>query len=136
MRKKLLNKLDEGTKVWWGILLFAIFLLICVSNFGQSKQEVYDYLVLIDCKHPEIVTAQAVLETGHFESFSCRERHNLFGLRYNHKYLIFDTWEESCEAYLSKIQYRYSGGDYYEFLNRIGYATDPEYCFKLKNIKI
>ena len=117
-------------------LLLGLLLLFAAASYGQTKDEVYDYLISIDCMHPEIVTAQAVLETGHFKSFSCRERHNLFGLRYNHQYLIFDTWQESCDAYLTKVQYKYTGGDYYEFLKEIGYATDPEYCFKLKRIKI
>jgi len=116
--------------------LLIILLFTSVMAIGQTKREVYDYLVSIDCKHPEIVTAQAILETGHFKSFSCSNRHNLFGLRYNHKYLIFDTWEESCNAYLTKVQYKYTSGDYYEFLEKIGYATDPGYCFKLKRIKI
>ncbi len=117
-------------------LILIILIFVSVRSIGQTKSEVYDYLVSIDCKYPEIVTAQSILETGHYKSFSCRNRHNLFGLRYNHKYLIFDTWEESCDAYLSKVQYKYTGGDYYSFLEKIGYATDPEYCFKLKRINI
>lgn len=113
-----------------------ILLLLPLAGISQTKQEVYDYLVEIGCKHPEIVTAQAVLETGHFKSYSCRTRHNLFGLRYNHKYLIFNNWKESCDAYISKIQYKYKGGDYYTFLKDLGYATDPEYITKVKSIKI
>tara|TARA_R100001463_G_scaffold136375_2_gene201585 strand:- start:494 stop:850 length:357 start_codon:yes stop_codon:yes gene_type:complete len=113
-----------------------IILLLPIFGISQTKQEVYDYLVEINCKYPKIVTAQAILETGYFKSYSCRTRHNLFGLRYNHKYLIFDTWKESCDAYLSKIQYKYKGGDYYKFLTNLGYASDPEYINKLKRMKI
>ena len=113
-----------------------IILLLPIFGISQTKQEVYKSLVEIDCKYPEIVTAQAVLETGHFKSYSCKTRHNLFGLRYNHKYLIFDNWKESCDAYLSKVQYKYKDGDYYKFLRDLGYASDVEYCNKLKNIKI
>ncbi len=115
-----------------------IYLLITlfISPDSPTKESVYEYLTSIDCKHPDIVTAQAVLETGHFESYSCRTRHNLFGLRYNHQYLIFDNWKESCDAYLSKIQYKYRGGDYYKFLDSIGYATDTSYIYKLKRIKL
>lgn len=113
-----------------------IILLLPIFGISQTKQEVYDYLVEINCKYPKIVTAQAILETGYFKSYSCKTRHNLFGLRYNHKYLIFDNWKESCNAYLSKIQYKYKGGDYYTFLENLGYASDVEYCNKLKSIKI
>lgn len=106
------------------------------SSENLNKEMVYNYLVSIDCKHPEIVTAQSILETGHYKSYSCRNRKNLFGLRYNHQYLIFDNWKESCDAYLSKVQYKYKGGDYYKFLDSIGYATDTSYIYKLKRIKI
>lgn len=120
------------------LLLLTLLLpgfLFSQNVFGQTKEEVYEYLVSIDCKFPEIVTAQSILETGHFKSYSCRVRHNLFGLRYNNKYFIFDSWEESCDAYISKVQYKYKGGDYYVFLEKLGYASDPDYCKKLKKIK-
>lgn len=32
------------------------------------------------------------------------------------------------------IQYRYKGGDYYEWLQKIGYAKDPSYISKIKEI--
>ena len=113
-----------------------ILLLLPIFGNSQTKEEVYNYLIQINCKYPEIVTAQAILETGYFKSYSCKKRHNLFGLRYDHKYLIFDNWRESCDAYLSKIQYKYKEGDYYIFLNELGYATDPDYVKKIKNIKL
>lgn len=88
-------------------------------------------------KHPEIVYAQAILETRHFRSKVCREYNNLFGL-YNSRakdYYKFDHWSESVVAYLDYIQYRYKPpNDYYKFLSDIGYAEDPEYINKLKRI--
>lgn len=115
--------------------LLIIILAITFSSESPSKDSVYRYLVSIGCKHPEIVTAQSILETGHYKSYSCRTRHNLFGLRYNHQYLIFNNWRESCDAYMSKVQYKYKGGDYYKFLDSIGYATDTSYIYKLKKIR-
>lgn len=42
---------------------------------------------------------------------------------------------ESVVAYLNYIQYRYKPpDDYYQFLIKIGYAEDPQYVEKLKNI--
>jgi len=111
-------------------IIYLIILFICSEP--PNKETVYNYLVSINCKYPEIVTAQAILETGHFKSYSCRKRHNLFGLKYDHKYLIFDNWKESCDAYMSKIQYKYKSGDYYTFLDELGYAKDPDYINKLK----
>ena len=65
-----------------------ILLIVLLPIFGisQTRQEVYNYLIEIDCKYPKIVTAQAILETGHFKSYSCETRHNLFYLQLlNHK---------------------------------------------------
>lgn len=88
-------------------------------------------------KHKNIVYAQAILETGHFRSKVCREYNNLFGL-YNSRskdYYKFNHWSESVVAYLNYIQYRYKPpDDYYKFLEEIGYAEDPQYITKLKNI--
>lgn len=136
MRDKLINAIDKH--IWIGILLFSLLLLMGTYSYGQTKEEVNSYLVSIDCKHPNIVTAQAVLETGHFKSKGCKVRKNLFGL-WNHRkqeFYKFDSWEDSCRAYLRMIQYKYKNGDYYVFLKNLGYATDPEYTNKLKKIKI
>lgn len=88
-------------------------------------------------EHPNIVYAQAILETGHFRSMVYRECNNLFGL-YNSRtksYYKFDHWSESVIAYLDFIQDRYKPpNDYYKFLSDIGYAEDPEYINKLKRI--
>ena len=88
-------------------------------------------------KHPEIVYAQAILETGNFTSEGCLVDNNLFGL-YDSKrqrYYSFDNWTESVVAYLDYVQHRYKPpNDYYKFLSDIGYAEDPEYINKLKRI--
>lgn len=86
--------------------------------------------------HPRIVIAQALLETGYFTSRVCLECNNLFGLRRpkDGSYYEFDNWEESVKAYRDYIQYRYKDGDYYQFLQRIGYAEDPNYVSKVKQI--
>lgn len=96
--------------------------------------EALDYYAV---KHPNIVYAQAILETGHFRSRVFKECNNLFGL-YNSRtksYYKFNHWSESIVAYLNYIQYRYKPpDDYYKFLSDIGYAEDPEYINKLKRI--
>ena len=85
--------------------------------------------------HQSIVLAQALLETGWFSSPVCLNKHNLFGLtRRDGQYYEFATWEESVKGYRDMIQYRYKGGDYYEFLRRVPYAEDPQYINKVKHI--
>lgn len=88
-------------------------------------------------KHKEIVCAQAILETGHFTSQVCMEKNNLFGLRRpsDGSYFEFDCWQESVRAYRDDVQYKYSGGDYYAFLHRIGYAEDRRYTTKVRRIE-
>lgn len=106
--------------------------------FSKSPQEgLMEALEYYEVKHPEIVYAQAILETGHFRSKVYRECNNLFGL-YNSRtesYYKFDHWSESVVAYLDFIQDRYKPpNDYYKFLLDIGYAEDPNYINKLKGI--
>ncbi len=82
------------------------------------------------------VLAQAVLETGHFTSPVCKNYHNLFGL-YDSKhkdYYRFARWEDSVVGYQKFIQYRYNGGNYLQFLKRIGYAEDPRYTSTVAKI--
>lgn len=82
------------------------------------------------------VLAQAVLETGHFQSRVCKQYNNLFGLYDSRKgdYFRFDRWEDSVAGYKRMIQYRYKGGNYLYFLKRIGYAEDPRYISKVAKL--
>lgn len=97
----------------------------------------YQEIIRNGIKHPKIVLAQAILETGRFRSPLCRNRHNLFGLTnpQTGKYYEFNHWTESVRAYYTKVQYRYgqknrinsSDVDYLKWLRDIGYAEDPRY---------
>lgn len=80
-------------------------------------------------RHPKIVLAQAILETGWFTSPVCRNKHNLFGLTNPRtgKYFEFNHWTESVRAYYTKVQYKYKGGNYLLWLRKIGYAEAPRY---------
>ncbi len=80
-------------------------------------------------KYPKIVLAQAILETGWFKSSVCRNKHNLFGLTNprTKTYYEFNHWTESVKAYMTKVQYRYKGGNYLLWLKKIGYAEDKGY---------
>lgn len=106
--------------------------------FSQTPKEgLEEALSYYEIKHPQIVYAQAVLETGHFKSDLCLNGNNLFGLydSKNHRYYTFDHWTESVVAYLDYVQYRYKPpNDYYKFLSDIRYAKDPNYINKLKGI--
>ena len=85
-------------------------------------------------KHPKIVLAQAILETGWFKSRVCHTHNNLFGLRqpWDGEYFRFERWQDSVKAYRTKVQYKYRGGPYLQWLKDLGYAEDPNYTDKLK----
>ena len=89
----------------------------------------YQEIIRNGIQHPRIVLAQAILETGWFRSPLCRNRHNLFGLTNpkTGKYYEFNHWTESVRAYYTKVQYKYKGGNYLQWLRDIGYAEDPRY---------
>jgi len=113
-----------------------------------SKEALWDYLKEKKIKHPEIVYAQAVLETGNFTSRIFRESHNLFGMklakvrptvatgeRYGHA--TYCHWKDSVDDYLlwqemwSNIE---TEAVYYTLLQRV-YAEDQNYTRLVKTIR-
>lgn len=139
------------------ILLIILFCFISMSfhdiEIQQIRTEVQDtsflhkelsdstlYLALeyYNIKHPRIVLAQAKLETGNYKSRQCTKKNNLFGLYNSRKkeYFSFEHWHHSVKAYKDMIEYKHKDGeDYYDFLIRIKYATDPAYVDKVKRIE-
>ena len=102
-----------------------------------NEEVLYKTLVHYEFPEPAIITAQAILETGNFNSRLCRDKNNLFGLYNSSKleYYEFDSWISCVFAYKKYILNKYHDGeDYYHFLQKIGYAEDPKYIEKLKSI--
>lgn len=106
--------------------------------FSKSPQEgLMEALKYYGVKHPQIVYAQAILETGNFTSNLCVKNNNLFGLydSKNKKYYSYNYWWESIEAYKKLIQRKYNNSKYYYmFLEDIKYAGDKDYINKVKKI--
>ena len=103
------------------------------------------YILKIDIKEPEKVKAQIRHETGNLTSYFCLKQNNLFGMRFaplrkttavkeSNRMAVYRSWQESLQDYKIWQDKYYHGGDYYQFLERIGYATDPWYLFKLKKL--
>ena len=106
------------------------------NHFLLSKENLMNELKAQDVQFPEIVAAQALLETGNFKSYSCINRNNLFGLRKKDgTYMSFEHWTECVAAYKKYIQkWKHPPNDYYKYLDDLGYAEDTSYTTKLKQM--
>jgi uncharacterized FlgJ-related protein len=123
--------------------------VVIIEKIDPFKvKEFKDYLIQLNIKFPDVVYAQARLETNGFKSKIFRENNNLFGMKQStkrsstnkgeqHGHAYYDTWRESvldfalwqCR-YLSTINTR---EEYYRYL-KANYAEDPNYIDKLKNL--
>ena len=113
-------------------IVTTILLTLAICCHSQTLEQVSAEIRRQGLPHPDIVLAQARLETGNFKSQRCKRDHNLFGIKHRWKYARYARWQESVSDYKRCISARYTGGDYYAFLRRIGYASDPQYISKLK----
>ena len=151
---------QKAINIIMAVLLFILYCIVVNDHFAfQKKIQIIDTSVVVlkqatfkdkspqdgllealryyGIKHPDIVYAQAILETGYFKSSVCQNSNNLFGLYDSKvgKYYRFKHWTESVIAYKNYIQNKYkSDSSYYEFLESINYAEDPHYIKKLKTI--
>lgn len=109
-----------------------ILLTLAICSHAQTIAEVRSEIIRQGLPHPDIVLAQARLETGNFTSRICKTKRNIFGIRSGKTYKSYRHWRDCVADYKRRISSRYQGGDYYAFLRRIGYASDPRYTTKLK----
>ena len=66
------------------ILLISLVMLLSNDTVDLSPQSVYEYCVEQDIQHPEIVTAQAIQESGWFKCTHCSlNKNNIFGFWYS-----------------------------------------------------
>jgi putative S-layer protein / peptidoglycan endo-beta-N-acetylglucosaminidase len=107
-----------------------------VPELELNLENLSDVLDQYGIKFKKIVMAQALLETGNFTSNVCLTIHNIFGLRRpsDGSYFEFPNWMDCVRAYRDAVQYKYISGDYYAFLDRIGYAEDKAYTSKVRRI--
>ena len=113
-----------------------------------TTKSLYRFIKEIGIQHPEIVLAQAILETGNLSNKEMINNNNLFGMTvpsnrpcmkigtYGQNYCQFGSWYDSVIDY-AFYQSRYCWGmsetQYYNHLKK-NYATDPQYVTKVKDI--
>lgn len=114
-------------------------------NYVLNAENVYREIMRNDIKFSDVVLKQSLLETGHYTSYNCLERHNLFGMTGGtktsdniHGYAIYNNWMESVEAYKCWQEKRLTPhwDNYYTFLEDWNYAESEEYERKLKSIRL
>lgn len=102
----------------------------------ELNKENFDFVChYYNISHPEIVYAQAQLESGYFTSSIFKTKNNFLGL-YNSKskeYYSFDHWSDCLKGYKNYVQVKWNGKvDYYQFLIDLPYASDSNYVNKVK----
>ena len=124
-------------------------LLVLEAEEDQFSQDaLVEEIKKLNIRFPHIVLAQAILETGYYESRIYQENHNLFGMKQararattakgtqlGHAY--YDHWKESVTdyalyqaAYLNKIR---KEKQYLKYLDR-NYAEASNYDTMLESI--
>jgi hypothetical protein len=122
--------------------------IVVKPNKDFCEEDFIDEVYKLKLKFPEIVIAQAKLETGNFKSKIFIQNHNLFGFKmaYNRPTLAisiidghayFETWKD-CLIEMAIYQQAYCKNldtkeEYLQFLSEY-YAEDSEYIDKLKKI--
>ncbi len=130
-----------------GMLIYITYTFIEMRNIPKQQKPTNKNVIISDTfseaalkneikmnniKFPEIVYAQARLETGNFTSNYFKKRNNLFGFRNRKGYMFFKSWKDCVKFYADWQNKYYGGGDYYDFLILINYAEDKNYINKLK----
>jgi hypothetical protein len=123
-------------------------MLVLEEHNEFSEEKLDAYLKEINIKFPDIVKAQATLETGYFKSEMFIVNHNLFGMKVaklrpttalgeNLGHAFYDNWKQSVldyafyqAAYLRQIK---TDDEYLAYLE-LNYAEDPNYINKLKKL--
>lgn len=116
------------------------------SSFSQAK--LVQMLKDLNVRFPHIVMAQAMIESGHFQSNIFRTNHNLFGMKQarmrcttakgtNLAHAYYDNWKESVYDY-AFFQSRYlhdlkTEEQYLEYLER-NYAEAKNYDLMIKRV--
>ena len=122
-------------------------LVVTAKQEVAFEDSVYQYILFLNIKHPEVVFKQAKIESGNFKSKVFREYNNMFGMKMPYKrptmaigktssgFAIYDSWKDSVidyalyQAYSAK---NLSEEAYIDHLND-HYAEDSLYNSKIIN---
>jgi hypothetical protein len=114
------------------------------QNTRLSWEAIDLWMDYFGIREKQIVKAQIILESDSLRSNLCVQHNNLFGMTWPTQRTTTATYKAGIYAgypsFIESIkdywfwQQKYTGGDYYEFLENSGYAGDSSYIWKLKEI--
>lgn len=161
MWDKFNTKKNNMKTIKYLITICLIFTFIKIDNGNFNKKflrltqdinytSLYEEIIHHDIKFPEVVFAQAMIETGHFGSDLFRKENNLFGMKFplqrkttavkksNSGYASYMTWMHSVYDYKlwqnSVLKSRsITEDEYIKLLGRI-YAEDKNYMNHIKSL--
>lgn len=118
------------------------------QNVVFNEANFWAYLLESGVRHPDIIFAQARIETGNFTSVIFKENKNLFGMKLakqrettaideNRGHAVYENWKKSVddlkiwqEKYASKFK---SKKAYLDYLSEV-YAEDENYINLIKKM--
>jgi len=139
-------------------ILFASLLILTsfttinkTESVSITHELLYEQIIEKNIKFPEVVFAQAVLESGHFKAPIFTTKNNLFGMKVPKKrettainkgkkgYAKYHSWDSSIDDYLLwqeftlKNKSQLTKSQYLSLLGKI-YAKDKKYISSLKRV--
>lgn len=119
------------------------------ENLELNEKNVLILIKICNIQFQEIVLKQAKLESGNFKSRMAKINNNLFGMKKPYSRETFAT-KKTKWGYSVYTNWVYSIGDYklwqgfktiktknyFSYLKKRGYYTDPKYRKKLKSIEL
>ena len=117
------------------------------TNLSFSKEALIEEIKYQKFKYPDLILAQAILESGNFTSVIFKKNNNLFGMRQpkkrytlcngsNLNYALYDNWKLSVEdrmIYDTLYLKNMNRNQYLKFLGNV-YCKHGDYAGKLENI--
>jgi flagellum-specific peptidoglycan hydrolase FlgJ len=118
------------------------------EDLELNKKNLYAIIKEMNIDHPDVVYAQAILESGDFKSRVCKINNNLFGMKVPKKrpttavnesgYAKYTSWIESVKDYklyqdhVTKNK-DFSRSQYLSILSK-GYSETPDYVSRLHRV--
>lgn len=113
--------------------LTILLSITTISLHTQTRKEVYEELIKLGIKFPDVVIRQAIKETDCGLTGVGKTKNNIFGFRTSKGYKVYESWRKSLIDYRGWQNRRFSDHmdtyhkdnstcDYYHFILHIGYV--------------